>query len=405
LTQLFYNIGIRLYGLVIRVAALFNPKAKKWVDGREDLLLKIEQEVDLFSGETIWVHCASLGEFEMARPIIERLKEADANLRIVLTFFSPSGFEVRKNYLGADHVFYLSLDTVSNAKRFVNIVKPSKVIFVKYDLWFHHLNEAKELGSKLLLISASFHKGQSYFRFYGSIGRKTLKLFDRIFLVDNGSKRLLDELGITNNTVCGDTRYDRVMEIAQKAEVVPSIEEFKAQYKLVICGSTWPEDERLLTKCIDHFPNTKWVIAPHEIGEQNLQRLEKMLPPSARLSNGNIGSVNVMIVDSIGQLNKMYKYADAAYIGGGFKTGLHNILEATAFGVPAVFGPDSSRFPDASEMAAKGLAFSIGHESELRSVLEQLISKDQSELRSSIAAFMQSRVGATRAILEYTIKC
>ena len=402
---LFYNIGIRLYGLGIRVASFFNPKAKKWVDGRKGLLERIEQETASFSRETLWVHCASLGEFEMARPIIERLKENDADLRVVLTFFSPSGYEVRKNYEAADHVFYLSLDTSSNAKRFVQAIRPGKVIFVKYDLWFHHLSAAKDFGAKLMLISASFRRGQVYFKNYGGIGRRALKLFDHIFLVDEESKVLLESIGITNTTVCGDTRYDRVMETAAKAENDQVVQTFKGNSKLVICGSTWEEDEKMLHEAIDELNHVKWVIAPHEVGEERISRLQKRLLGSVRYSRYQNADASVLIVDSIGLLNKLYAYADVAYIGGGFRTGLHNIFEATAFGVPTVFGPDTSRFPDAGEMARKGLAFRISSQPELKSKFSELLSEDQSQLRSEIKDFMASRTGATKAILEYTNRC
>lgn len=406
----FYNTGIRFYALGIRVAAFFNPKAKKWLDGRNGLLKKVEQETASFSGETLWVHCASLGEFEMARPIMEQLKAADSKLRIVLTFFSPSGYEVRKNYPVADHVFYLPLDTPSNAKRFVKAIKPSKVIFVKYDLWFHHLNEAKKFGAKLMLISATFRPSQQYFKFYGSVGRKALQLFDRIFLVDADSEKLIHSIGITNTTLCGDTRYDRVMEIAASAESNAIIEAFKGNSKLIICGSTWKEDEEVLIVSVKNLKDVKWVIAPHEVGGENIQRLQKQFPDSVRYSqtdperNRRVNA-QVLIIDSIGLLNKLYRYADVAYIGGGFRTGLHNVFEATAFGVPTVFGPDTSRFPDAAEMVQKGLAFRIQNQSELKVKLLELLSQDQSQLSSRIKDFMTSRTGATKAILEYTNKC
>jgi 3-deoxy-D-manno-octulosonic-acid transferase len=397
----FYNIGIRLYHFGILVGSLFNPKAKKWREGRKDLLEKIEQETSGFYGETLWVHCASLGEFEMARPIMEQLRKTDSKLRIILTFFSPSGYEIRQNYKGADHVFYLPLDTPQNAKRFIQAIKPTKVIFVKYDLWFHHLKEAKAFGAKLMLISAQFRPNQQYFKFYGSTGRTALNLFDRIFLVDENSKKLLAGIGMENTTVCGDTRYDRVMEIAKSAEAIPTIEAFKGNSKFVVCGSTWAEDEKLLSTCINQFSDTKWVIAPHEIGEANIQRLQKLFPNSVRLSKFEKREANVLIVDSIGLLNKLYRYADVAYVGGGFRTGLHNILESTAFGTPTVFGPDYSRFPDAGEMAKKGLAFSIQNEDELKTKLNELLNQDSSELKASILTFMESRTEATKAILKY----
>ncbi len=402
---LFYNIGIRLYGLAVRIASLSNSKAAKWVEGRRGLREKVEQETASFSGETLWVHCASLGEFEMARPIIEQLKVADTDLRIVLTFFSPSGYEVRKNYSVADHVFYLPLDTSANAKWFINAIQPTKVIFVKYDLWFHHLKAAKDFGAKMMLISATFRVSQQYFKFYGSTGREALKLFDRIFLVDENSEKLIHGIGINNTQICGDTRYDRVMEIAANAEQNEIVEAFKGGSKLIICGSTWKEDEEVLRESIQTQEAVKWVIAPHEVGEENIQRIQKLFPDSIRYSQYQVSDARILIIDSIGLLNKLYRYADVAYIGGGFKTGLHNLFEATAFGVPTVFGPDTSRFPDAAEMAKKGLAFRIQNDSELKAKFCELLSKDQSQLRSDVKDFMTSRTGATKAILEYTKNC
>lgn len=400
-----YNIGIRLYYFGVFIASFFDSKAKLWLEGRKNLFGKIEQELGEFSEETVWVHCASLGEFEMARPIIEGLKKADSNLRIILTFFSPSGFEIRKNYDLADHVFYLPLDTRTNAARFVKAIKPTKTIFVKYDLWFHHLNEAKKFGSKLMLISAQFRSSQPYFKFYGTVGRDALKLFDRIFLVDHDSEKLLHGIGVQNTTVCGDTRYDRVMENAATARPISKIERYKGDGKLVVCGSTWPEDERLLASLINESTSTKWVIAPHEVGESNIKRLEKQFPHSVRFSTGSFKETRVVIVDSIGLLSSLYKHADVAYVGGAFKTGLHNILEATAYGIPTVFGPDHSRFPDAGEMVEKGLAFTIASEAELQSKFSELLEEDQTQLQSNILTFMNSRKGATKAILEYTKEC
>lgn len=408
--MLFYNIGIRLYGMAIRLAALFKPKARKWVEGRVGLIEQATQQLSSFSGQTLWVHCASLGEFEMARPIMEQLKQEQPDLRVVLTFFSPSGFEVRKNYPLADHVFYLPLDTPANAQRFVKAVRPTIVIFVKYDLWYHHINEAKERGAKLLLISATFRLDQQYFKFYGSSGRKALRLFDRIFLVDADSEKRLHRIGVQATTVCGDTRYDRVMETARNAEPDRIIEAFKGGSKLVICGSTWKEDEHVLADSVNELKDVKWVIAPHEVGEENIGRIQRLFPDAVRYSqtdseHGSMVSAQMLIIDSIGLLSKLYRYADVAYIGGGFRTGLHNILEASAFGVPTVFGPDTSRFPDAAEMAKKGLAFRVHDQAQLRSKLVELLSHDQAQIRSDISTFMTSRTGATEAILQYTRSC
>lgn len=400
-----YNIGIRAYHFAIFLASLYNSKARKWREGRKGLLRKVEHELKGFSGETLWVHCASLGEFEMVRPVMEKLRIMEPGLRIVLTFFSPSGYEIRKHYPTADHVFYLPLDTVANAKRMVQAIRPSKVIFVKYDLWFHHLNEAKNFGAKLMLISAQFRPEQQYFKFYGSVGRQALKMFDRIFLVDADSEKLLHGIDVRNTLVCGDTRYDRVMEIAALNNPDETVDAFKGASKLIVCGSTWPEDEALLAQCIGQFPETKWIIAPHEVGDSNIQRLANLFPHSVRYSQFKNANAKVLIIDSIGLLNKLYRYSDVAYVGGGFKMGLHNILEATAYGAPTFFGPDHSRFPDAGEMVNEGLAFSIRDQNELVSKVRELLSADQRPLRVRILAFMQSRKGATEAILKYTVAC
>jgi 3-deoxy-D-manno-octulosonic-acid transferase len=341
----------------------------------------------------------------MARPIMERTKQTEPQLRIVLTFFSPSGFEVRRRYPVADHVFYLPLDTPSNAARFVDAVRPSKVVFVKYDLWYHHLNEAKLFGAKLMLISATFRTDQQYFKFYGSVGRQALKLFDRIFLVDADSEKRLHGIGVNRTTVCGDTRYDRVMETAASAERVEIIEAFKGNSKLIVCGSTWKEDEEMLRASITDLEHVKWVIAPHEVGEENILRLQKLFPDAVRYSQYRASDTRMLIIDSIGLLSKLYRYADVAYVGGGFRTGLHNILEATAYGVPTVFGPDTSRFPDAAEMARNGLAFSIGDQDQLHRKLKQLLEEDQTKLRADIRSFMNGRAGATEAILKFMVDC
>ena len=401
----FYNIGVHIYSFAVFIASFFNPKAKLWLQGRKGLIELIERETSGFSGETIWVHCASLGEFEMARPVMERLKESDSKLRIVLTFFSPSGYEVRKNYTVADYVYYLPLDTHANAKRFVAAIKPNKVIFVKYDLWYHYLKQAKKHGATLLLISAQFRPSQQYFKFYGIVARRALLMFGKIFLVDEASEQLLNQINVKNTTVCGDTRYDRVMEVAHSVKRNTNIEDFRANSKLVVCGSTWAEDEKIIVNSINYFSDVKWIVAPHEVGEENIQRLEKLFPNSIRYSSYINSDAKVLIIDSIGLLNQLYGYADVAYVGGGFRTGLHNILEATAFGVPTVFGPDASRFPDATEMTEKGLAFSIANSLQLQTKFDELLNQDQLNLRGAITQFMNSRTGATEAILEYTNKC
>ncbi|MFC2175494.1 3-deoxy-D-manno-octulosonic acid transferase [Bacteroidota bacterium] len=397
-----YNIGIRLYHFGVLVASFFNPKAKLWLQGRKGLLAKIERECSGYTGKTMWVHCASLGEFEMARPIMEGVKSTEPETRLVLTFFSPSGFEIRKNYALADHVFYLPIDTADNAMRFVRAINPSSVVFVKYDLWYHFINAAHAFGARLILISAQFRSNQHFFKKHGGIGRKTLQLFNHIFCVDNHSLQLLQSISVKDVTVCGDTRYDRVMEVAGTGSGVDKIVQFKEKRKLVVCGSTWKEDEALLVSCVAQWPDVRWVIAPHEVGEDNLQRIEKLFKRTVRFSDFDGQSeASVLLVDNVGYLSKMYAHAEVAYVGGGFKTGLHNILEATAFSVPTVFGPDFSRFPDAGEMVQSNLAFSINNQAQLQQCMRNLLEEDQTALRNKIGKFMQQRTGATKAILKY----
>ena len=399
---LLYDLGIRMYALSIALASIFNPKAKEWILGRRGLLSRIENKVGTSDRETLWVHCASLGEFEMARPVMEGLKERDSSIRIVLTFFSPSGYRVRKDYSVADHVFYLPTDTESNARRFIKAIRPSTVIFVKYDLWLHYLQEAKRSGAHLIMIAAQFRPEQHYFRWYGTVGRTALKAFDRVFLIDEKSDRLLQTIKVSTGTVCGDPRYDRVMKVARTAGADLAMETFKADSKLVICGSTWKEDETLLAEAIRKFPKVKWVLAPHEAGETHLRQLESLLGNTVRYSrSGDNPETRVMLVDGVGFLSRLYRYADVAYVGGAFRTGLHNILEATAFGVPTIFGPDHSRFPDAGGMAAKNLAFSIRDQQELNDRLALLLCADRSDLRNRISEFMHSRTGASAAVLGY----
>lgn len=393
-----YDLAIGLYHTALRMAAMWHPKARKWAAGRKGLVERIEREVGVFSGKTVWVHCASLGEFEMARPIMEGLKDSTAPTRIVLTFFSPSGYEVRKDYAGADHVFYLPIEGRMNAQRFIAAVRPDTAVFVKYDLWWHFLMAAKGHGTHLMLISAVFTPRQYSFKWYGGHGRRCLGLFDRIFTVDDSSVKQLRGIGIDHAESVGDTRYDRVMEVAADWSGFPSIDRFKGEGKLVVCGSTWPEDEAVIRGAMVRFPDVKWIIVPHEVGDANIRRMERLFPQAVRFSGYTDQQTDVLLVDSIGVLNRLYGHADVAYVGGGFGRVLHNILEATAFGIPVIFGPDHATFPDAGLMAERGLAFSIRDGEELSSALRECL--DGKVDRHLILAFMRERTGAKVAVLD-----
>lgn len=394
-----YDLAIVIYHTALRIAAVWHPKAQLWVNGREALLDRIEREVKPHQGRTVWVHCASLGEFEMARPIMEELKAGPKPPRIVLTFFSPSGYEIRMDYAGADHVFYLPIDRKANAQRFMTAVRPDVAVFVKYDLWWHLLKAAKAHGAQLVLISAVFAQRQHFFQWYGGHGRRCLRLFDRIFTVDDDSVQLLQDIGISHAESVGDTRYDRVMEVAANWSGFPAIDRFKGDAKLVVCGSTWVEDETVICKAKAQFPDAKWMVAPHEVSDANIKRIERMFPSAVRFSGYTDQQTDILIVDSIGVLNRLYGHADAAYIGGGFGRVLHNILEATAYGIPVIFGPDHASFPDAGRMTEQKLAFGINNEKELTVALRRCL--DGAVDKEQMLAFMRQRTGAKEAVLRF----
>jgi 3-deoxy-D-manno-octulosonic-acid transferase len=394
-----YDLLISAYHLALRIAAFRNAKARLWVDGRKGLLERVEREVAPHDGPTVWVHCASLGEFEMARPIIEGIRAMGQGHRIILTFFSPSGYEVRKDFSGAEHVFYLPLDTEANAQQFVGAIRPDVVVFVKYDLWRHFLEAAKGFGARLFLISAVFEKRQYFFKWYGGHGRACLALFDRIFTVDDASVQLLNGIGINNAEACGDTRYDRVMALVRTWEPIPEVVRFKGDEQLVVCGSTWPEDEAALRATVGKLEGVRWVLAPHEVDEANLKRIEGVFPEAVRLSRYRGQSATMLLVDSIGLLGRLYGHADVAYVGGAFGRRLHNILEVTAYGIPVVFGPDHGHLPDAGQMLQLGLATSVADAQQMTDALRNHLGGPAR--KEAMLAFMHERTGATEVILSH----
>jgi 3-deoxy-D-manno-octulosonic-acid transferase len=362
----FYNIFLLLLKASIHIVSLFNEKAKKWVQGRKDIFERLEASI-VGNDPVVWMHCASLGEFEQGRPLIERLREHYPNHKFLLTFFSPSGYEVQKNYKGADWVFYLPIDSAVNARRFLEIVKPSLVIFVKYEFWYYYLKKIKYRQIPLLLVSALFRQDMSFFRWYGSLQRKMLSRFDHLFVQNKQSKILLDKIGLGHiSSVSGDTRFDRVLEIAEKSTPIPMIDEFVNNQFAIVAGSTWKEDEELISRYIkDHPSNTfKWIIAPHEIDNSHLNALGDLFQDSTRFSELNHHSANfsksVLIIDNIGMLARLYRYATITYIGGGFsKGGIHNILEAAVYGKPVLFGPNYERYYEAVQLIDQGGATSL----------------------------------------------
>jgi 3-deoxy-D-manno-octulosonic-acid transferase len=372
-----YSIIIFILTWLIHLAALFNNKARLWVDGRKgwekDLKAKFEGDKD-----TIWVHCASLGEFEQGRPVIEMLKEKLPGRKILVTFFSPSGYEIMKSWPIADHICYLPADTPGNASRFLEIVHPEIVIFIKYEFWNNFIAAIYKRRIPLYLVSAIFRPGQYFFRWYGGFYRKQLKKFRKIFVQDQDSFELLKSIGIGNVITSGDTRIDRVAQIANSAKVIPLIERFMGDEKVFIAGSSWPADEEIITGYINDNPGRmKWIFAPHEIDPSNIRRMESILKvKSARYSDGgaDLNEARVLIIDNIGILSSSYRYAYIAAVGGGFGKGIHNILEPACWGIPVLFGPDHKKFREAIELLGRGGAFTFRNRNEFYDIIEMLLS-------------------------------
>jgi len=409
LTVFFYNIFLLLYKAGIGISSLFNPKAKKWLHGRKNIFQKLEAVIPQ-DQKIIWVHCSSLGEFEQGRPIIERLGAQGTGQKILLTFFSPSGYEVQKDYKGADWVFYLPMDGAINAKRFLDIVNPSLVIFIKYDYWFYYLKKIKYRRIPLILVSALFQKNSVFFRWYGFFQRKMLSRFDHLFVQNEESKQLLAKIGLGKNcTVSGDTRFDRVIEIAEKFEPLPLIEQFIGGYKCIVAGSTWKEDEELLKASKDfcEINKLKLIIAPHEVTEKHLADLLKLFPQSliySKLSETQDHSSNVLIIDTVGMLSRIYKYAYCAYVGGGLsRTGVHNVLEAAVFNMPVFFGPNYKKYQEAIDLInAKG-ANAINDKDRFIALLNQFLSNPSFYFETCVNAgqFVKNNTGAVKKILNY----
>jgi 3-deoxy-D-manno-octulosonic-acid transferase len=404
-----YNSFLFFYSTGIRCYSLFNDKAKKWLIGRRNWRQAIPAA--LVPGEQrIWIHCSSLGEFEQGRPLIESWKEKYPQYKIVLSFFSPSGYEVRKDYALADYVFYLPMDGKKNAKQFIALINPSLAVFVKYEFWYYYLDELKKSNIPTLLVSAAFRPGQAFFKWYGSFFRKMLKCFSRIFTQDEQSKTLLKGIEIENVSISGDTRYDRVMSIAANRKPIQAAEEFKGNCKIVIAGSTWPGDEKILKTCLKDLPaDWKMIIAPHEIDDAHISSIQTLFDNDVILysefqNKENGLTKKILIIDNIGLLSALFAYGDIAYIGGGFqKGGIHNILEPAAFGLPVIFGPVYQKFVEANKLVSLNYAFAVSNEEECKKVLNKLIADTsyRNNINNSLTKYMQENTGATQAILDH----
>jgi 3-deoxy-D-manno-octulosonic-acid transferase len=406
--SLIYSTFIHLYVLSIRIAALFNSKARTWIDGRKDIFRKIEAGLrkEGKNKKIAWFHCASLGEFEQGRPVLEAFRKKYPEFRIFLTFFSPSGYEVRHRYDQAEWVFYLPSDTKVNAKKFLNLVKPEVVFFIKYEYWFNFLDEIAVRKIPVYIVSAIFRKGQHFFTWYGGWFRKRLKKINWFFLQDDESKNLLQSIGIERCSVSGDTRFDRVFSIANQKREFEVLRKFCGDSKVFLSGSTWPEDERILLSLINKTEKIKFILAPHEVDSSRINELVAKIDGKViKLSEAgtqDVSAYNVLVIDSIGILAYLYKYATISYIGGGFGSGIHNILEAAAFGVPVIFGPDYKKFREARDLISLGGAVSIHDYQGFESAFQKLMNDPGFQEASGkiCSEYVADKKGATEKILE-----
>ncbi|QXV65511.1 3-deoxy-D-manno-octulosonic acid transferase [Mucilaginibacter sp. 21P] len=395
-----YNIGIHLFYLTAALVSLYKNKAKLWINGRKHQQIKSLES-------NIWFHFASLGEFEQGRPVLEAVKKQYPLHNIVVTFFSPSGYEPRKNTPLADVVYYLPLDTAANAQHFISTIRPQMAIFTKYEYWYHFFNELHKQHIPLYIISGIFRPGQVFFKWYGGLHRKMLKMVTWFFLQDAQSKQLLHDKGITNVSISGDTRFDRVWANAGNPKNLPEIVQFKNGQKLFIAGSTWPQDEELIAEVIKQHPDWKFIIAPHETSEEKIKGLTNLLPTETTIKFSEISNlksnISNLVIDNIGMLSSLYQYADVAYIGGGFGAGIHNTLEAAAFGMPVIFGPKYHKFKEARDLVELGAGFSINSQDELNQIANRLMSDEQARHASAVIAkdYVQQNIGATETIVNY----
>ena len=398
-----YNLGILIYVFLAKILSPFNSKARLWTSGRKNWETLLNKSVSP-GNKNIWIHCASLGEFEQGRPVIELFRKEKPEYKIVLTFFSPSGYEIRKNYGLADYVCYLPADTPGNSKKFISILNPALVILVKYEFWNNYISAISAKKIPLYLISGIFRPGQPFFKWYGVFFRRMLFRFSHIFVQDEQSCSLLRRIGIDDLTNAGDTRFDRVVRIAETARDIPQIELFRNGEKILLAGSSWKQDEEIIARYINRYPdNMKWIFAPHEIDKANIERLEKLFTVKVvRFSEFSVKSVDarVMIIDNIGMLSSAYRYAYIGAIGGGFGKGIHNVLEAACWGIPVMFGPNFKKFREATDLINENGAKSYRTFEEFSRIVDDWLIDNGSYLTSanSAAGYVKKNIGATAMI-------
>jgi len=396
-----YNIFIFIYKFGIFIASFFNEKARKLRKGQSEAFAVLKEKVDS-NKSYVWFHAASLGEFEQGRPVMEKLKQTHPEINILLTFFSPSGYEIRKNYAGADVICYLPLDTAANVRRFLNSINISKAIFIKYEFWPNYIQQLKLKQIPLYSISAIFRPDQIFFEWYGGWYRKLLQSFRHIFVQDESSLKLLSKFGFSNASVAGDSRFDRVADLAAQAKTIPLVEAFvQGADKVIVAGSTWPKDEELLVRYLKLHPKVKMILVPHEIHTAHIMGISKLLDGNfvrfTDATSENLMTTNCLVVDTIGLLSSIYRYANIAYIGGGFGVGIHNTLEAAVWNVPVVFGPNYQKFREARNLISIGGGFSISSYEVLEAQLEELFRNHEAGKKAG--EYVKLNTGATEKIL------
>ncbi|UYZ60460.1 3-deoxy-D-manno-octulosonic acid transferase [Hymenobacter latericus] len=404
-----YSLAIRLYGLLLLAVAPFIPKARQWVAGRRNWQARMAADLGTDTAPRLWVHCASLGEFEQGRPLMEAMRRQHPHHKIVLTFFSPSGYEVRRQWPGADYIYYLPLDTAANARAFVAAVRPQLAVFVKYEFWYHHLAELKRQGVPTVCVSAIFRPDQVFFKPWGGFFRKVLHQLTHLFTQDEASAELLRGIGLTQVSVAGDTRFDTVVDTAAApARELPLVAAFVADgAPVLVAGSVWPPDVEVLALALRHWQGSlRTIVAPHEITEAHLQQVEAVLPGQvvrySQATTASVGQARVLLIDNIGLLRELYRAGSVAYIGGAFGKGLHNTLEAAAFGLPLLFGPRYQKFKEARDLVALGAAAAVTTAEENEQQLALLLNNAayRTELGQRARAYVQESAGATGRIMQ-----
>lgn len=406
-----YNLVIHLYGLVIRLASINKLKAKQWVNGRKNWRQNLSRKIsNLNSKNVLWIHCSSYGEFEQGRPLIEAIKIKHPQYKIVLSFFSPSGYEAFKDWKGADVICYLPLDTKQNARDFISIVKPKASVFIKYEFWLNFLFELQKQNIPTYLVSAVFKPHHPFFKWYGSIFRKSLNTFNKLFIQDEASRDLLIKIGLNNYEVCGDTRFDRVIEIKENFTEILFVKEFCANHKVLIAGSTWANDDELLIEAfkILNLSNLKLIIVPHDVEEKNISKLTALLKKnnlSYHLYSDQKQNLNaeILVVDTIGILSKIYYYASVAYVGGGLNEGIHNCLEPAVYLKPVIFyGNDYHKYNEATELIALKAAKNISSSNELAEAVSGYLNNDKAlnEIETNLKNYFQKKSGTTKKVLD-----